>query len=153
MTQSMSVWHCFFDCLFRGLIMDMSLKGTSVEPDTEDIVNCYGTGVNTGFEQLIAAHTHTQRCVPWHQGELVAQCHTDRLTPECVCMGVCASPCVRTYCVCVCVCVCVTQHRSHRQTSSTVPSLPLGRPHCYTTLLKRLWTRQSHSHNSSAMRV
>ncbi len=28
--------------------MDMSLKGTSVEPDTEDILNCYGSGVSSG---------------------------------------------------------------------------------------------------------
>jgi SH3 domain-containing YSC84-like protein 1 len=32
-------------CICRGYIVDVSLHGTSVEPDTDDIASCYGEGV------------------------------------------------------------------------------------------------------------
>jgi len=31
-------------CLHRGYIVDVSLKGTSVEPDTDDMEAAYGEG-------------------------------------------------------------------------------------------------------------
>ncbi len=35
-------------CCCRGVMVDMSLKGTSVETDVEDISNCYGTQAGGG---------------------------------------------------------------------------------------------------------
>jgi hypothetical protein len=44
----------------RGVMMDMSLKGTSVEPDLEDIGNCYGANVS---ERDMGRHISHVACV------------------------------------------------------------------------------------------
>lgn len=42
---SMSIKPVTRTCCCRGVLVDMSLKGTSIETDTEDIGNCYGANV------------------------------------------------------------------------------------------------------------